>query len=118
MQAQELNLECEIFDEFREKADAAINTVVNQLIEKGLMSGSVSMKIDIQMRKDADADSAEIVYMPEFEPKVNVKIGASGSVKCAKKGGIILKQAPCGKNIVGNNQISIDELMDRAEEGA
>lgn len=118
MQAQELNLGCEIFDEFREKVDATINLVINKLIEKGLAGGSVSMKIDIQMRKDTDPDSAEIIYMPEFEPKVSMKIGASGSVKCAKKGGIILKQAPCGKNIVGNNQISIDELMDRAEEGA
>lgn len=111
MKAQELNIDCEVFDDFREKLTGAINLVLDQLIAKGLSGGSVNAKIDIAIRQDTDTDTGEIIRMPEFEPKITMKIGAKGTVKCIKQEGMILKKALCGRNIVGSNQISMDELL-------
>ena len=115
MKPQELNLESEVFDEFRTNLSAAINIVVNQMISRRMESGTVSAKIGIKIHKVTNSETGEIHIMPEFAPVINMKIGAKDNLKLATQAGMILKQSGCGKNFVGSNQVSIDELMKDAE---
>lgn len=111
MKPQELTIESEVFDDLRSKLNAAINVMVRNLLEKGLISGSVSTKIDVEIRKTENRETGEVVYMPEFRPSVNMKIGAKGKVECEPVGGMIMQQGTTGRIYVATNQISMDELM-------
>lgn len=117
MKPQELTLESEVFDEFRTGLSAAINSALDQIILKHLGGGTVTAKIGIAVHEVTNRETGEVHIMPEFEPGISIKIGAKGSIKLAKQSGMILMQADCGKNFVGSNQVSIDELI-KKQEGA
>ena len=61
MKPQELNLNCELFDEFRQALDHAVQIILVRMIEKGLDSGSIVGKLDISLRVSPTEDGRGIV---------------------------------------------------------
>ena len=106
---EQLSLGNKAFADTRIKMDAMLNLLVNQLIEKDLVTGSVSLKIKVDMKTHV-TDDGEIIYMPEIEPKISMKIGGSGSLDCFVPKGLVMKHGKDGKNIVCENQMSIDDI--------
>lgn len=116
MKPKELSIYNEIFDDLRFKMDAALNAVITNLIEKDLGSGKVTAKIDITMHQKTDQETGEVIYEPVFEPVVNVVVGAKGKLECSAPVGLIVKKSKCGKNFIGTNQVSFDDLMDEEDQ--
>ena len=116
MTPQELSIGNEIFTDMRIKMDAALNGVISNLIDKDLGSGKVTAKIDISLFKKTDKETGEVYYEPVFEPVVNFNIGGKGKIECSAPVGLIVKKTRCGKNYIGSNQISIDELIKEEEQ--
>lgn len=110
MKPQELSLDCEIFDDFREKMNIAITAVIKNLVNKKLTAGTVTAKIDIEMYEKVTEDG-EVYLTPVIEPKVNLKVGAKGKLECRKQGDFLMKEDQDGKYLVATNQISMDEML-------
>ena len=64
MKPQQMDLNCELFDDFRAAMDAAIRNVLDRMIEKGLDSGSITGKLDITLRTDVSETTGEVMYLP------------------------------------------------------
>lgn len=111
-----LSIENKVFADTRIMLDAYLNMMIRMMIEKDLPSGSMGLKINVDIMKQV-TDDGEIVYVPEIEPKVSVKVGASGSDKCHVKKGLIMKRSHDGKNYVCENQISMEEVA-KEQKGA
>lgn len=109
MKPQELTLDCELFNEFREAMDKAIKNCMRQMVSRRLNTGTISGKIEITLTEGAD-ENGEVIFHPEIEPDVAVKIGTKGNIKCQKKVGIIMKCSPDGF-VVGTDQVTMDELI-------
>lgn len=116
MKPTELSIGNEIFTDLRIKMDVALNAVISNLIEKKLNEGKVTAKIDIQLFTKTDQETGELLYEPVFEPEVNVNIGAKSKLECTTQAGLIVKKSKCGRNFIGTNQISFDDLMDKADQ--
>jgi hypothetical protein len=110
MKPQELNIESEIFDDLREKFDMTINAMMRNLIAKSMREGTLTVKIKIRMDESVNQEG-EILYMPAFEPKINMKIGEKGDIELDKVDGLLLKGAGDGRHVIGTSQISMDELI-------
>lgn len=115
MKPQRMNLESEALDEFRTALNAALEIVTCQLKRKGMREGVVSAKVKIVLHEMKDDKTGEIYHMMELEPDVKMKIGAGDSIKCGKRGGIVMKQDRDGRPMIASQQISIEELE---QEGA
>jgi len=116
MKPAELSIYNEVFTDLRYKMDVALNAVINNLIEKKLTGGKVTAKIDISLFQKTDEETGEVFYEPVFEPVVNVNVGAKGKFECSAPVGLIVKKSKCGRNFIGTNQISFDEVMDQKEQ--
>jgi len=117
MKPQKLDLQCEVFDDFREKLDASIKVVMRQMIRKGLRSGKISATIKIKLDENV-TDDGEVIYVPEIEPEVKVRIGADGKIECRKLDGFLLKASNKEEEfVIGTSQVSMDELI-QEQEGA
>ena len=116
MKPAELSISNEIFADMRIKMDAALNAVITNLIEKKLGSGRVTAKIGITMYEKTDKETGEVFYEPVFEPVVNVNVGAKGKFECSAPVGLIVKKSKCGRNFIGTNQVSFDDLMNEKEQ--
>ena len=113
MQAHVLGLNSETLEEFRQNFDMAIRSLVNNLTERDLETGTVTAKIKITIKKELGGQALPATMM-KIEPDVGIKIGASGKVKCGEQNGIYLKYDGDGMPIVGDHQMSIDEyIMER-----
>ena len=115
MKAQELNLESEIFKDFREKMNIGIRAMMANLIGKKLEKGSVTAKLTIELREHVTEDG-ELMYMPKIEPTVSLKMGAKGTLDCEKQAGFLMKSDGSGGYVIGTSQISMDELLEGKEE--
>lgn len=115
MKPQELNLDCELFEDFRNKVDLAINALIRSMIRKGLTGGKISASIGIEM-KDHVTDEGEILYMPIIKPVVKIKVESNEKIECEKQEGFIVKPDGANGFVVGTNQITMDELL--KEKGA
>ena len=62
-----------------------------------------------------DKETGEIYYEPVFEPVVNFNIGGKGKLECSAPVGLIVKKSKCGRNFIGSNQISIDDMIEEEE---
>lgn len=113
---EQLSMANKAFADTRIKMDAMLNLLMNQLIEKDLVTGTVSLKIKVEMKTQV-TDDGEIIYMPEIEPKISMQIGGKGSLDCFVPKGLVMKHGQDGKNIVCENQIHMDEVM-KEEKGA
>ena len=114
MKPQRLNLESEALEEFRQSLSAALEIVTCQLIRRRLNKGTVSAKVAITIEERADDKTGEIYYQMELEPSVNMKVGASDSLKCGKRLAI-MKQDNDGRPMIASEQIGMDEIMFRDE---
>lgn len=115
MKPAELSIGTEIFTDMRIKLDTALNAVISNLISKDLSTGRVTAKIDIELFKKTDQETGEVYYEPVFKPTVGLNIGGKGKLDCSAPLGLILKKSSCGRNFVGTNQISFDEVMNEQE---
>ena len=75
MNAHVLGLYSETLEEFRGSLDGAIRTLVNNLIERNLDSGTVSAKIKVSVNYSISGD-ARPATMIKIEPDIGMKIGA------------------------------------------
>ena len=116
MKPAELSIGNEIFADMRIKMDAALNAVISNLIEKKLSSGKVTAGIKIQLFEKTDKETGEVFYEPVFEPVVNVNVGAKRKLECSAPVGLIIKKSKCGRNFIGTNQVSFDELMEQKDQ--
>ena len=117
MKPQELNLDSEVFEEFREKFNAALAVMIQQMTEKQLREGTLAVNVAIAMGQAATADG-EIVSTIVIEPGMKMKIGAKAKVECSKRGGFCVKVDPEGRPIVASSQIDMDEVLGEDQEGA
>lgn len=115
MKPQELNLDSELFEDFRNKVNLAINVLMREMIVKGWAGGKISANIGIEMKSHV-TDEGEILYMPTIKPDVKIKIESKANIECEKQEGFIVKQDGANGFVVGTNQITMDELL--KEKGA
>ena len=114
MKPQELKLECELFNEFRQALNAAIKSCMRQMVAKRLSDGTITGKIEIHLKEAAD-ENGEVLFYPEITPDVALKIGTKGKIDCTKQMGFMMKCGPDGF-IVGTDQVTMDELLGGEEE--
>lgn len=112
MKAQELNLESEVLDEFREQFSETLALVVRELKLRRLYQGSITAKLDIRLEEHHTADG-EIVRTMSIKPDLSMKLGAKAKVECKEKNGMYLQLDEDGKPIIGSCQVDIDELLAR-----
>ena len=118
MNAHVLGLYSETLEKFRGSLDGAIRTLVNNLIERNLDSGTVSAKIKVSVNYSISGDARPATKI-KIEPDIGMKIGASGKLKCQEQKDIYLKYDDEGMPIIGDRQISIDEYINnRMRDGA
>lgn len=110
MKPQEFDLNSEIFDEFRNVLSIVIRNTADELIDRNLVTGTISAKIKIEMKREADEDGV-VTLMPEISSDIGSKIGTSGKMKLSDQKGLIMKKGPHDELIIGTNQISIDEVL-------
>ena len=111
MKPQQMDLSCELFDDFRQALDNAIRIVLDRMIEKGLDSGSINGKLDITLRTSVSETTGEVMYLPEIEPKVTMSIGSKAKVECVKQMGFLAKLSERGV-VIGTDQVTMDELLE------
>lgn len=109
MKPQQMDLNCELFDDFRQALDNAIRIVLDRMIEKGLDSGSITGKLDITLRTSV-SEAGEVMYLPEIEPKVAMTVGTKAKIDCTKQMGFLAKLSEGGV-VVGTDQVTMDELI-------
>lgn len=118
MEAQELSLKSEIFEEFNVMLNHAIKAILDQIIAQNVKAGSIAAKIDISMQYHTD-ENGEIHYTPKIEPRVSMKIGAKDDFKMKPQHDFILQSDGRGSYLVATHQMDIDELMkERKRKGA
>ena len=117
MKPQELNLNSEVFGDFREKFDAALAVMVRQMAEKRMPEGTLAVSVTVKMGQAATADG-EIIRTIGIEPDMKMKIGAKAKVECEKRGVFCVQMDPEGKPIVASSQIDMDEFLGEDQEGA
>ena len=113
MQQQELTINGELFEEFRNNIDAAMKILVNRMLSTKINKGSVSAKISIEIKEIID-DNGEFVRMPDISYSIGMGMSEKDSIKGSLQRGLILGRGPCGKLMIGSEQISMDELMEEA----
>ena len=111
MKPQKMDLNCELFDDFRIALDNAIRNILDQMIEKGLDSGSITGKLDITLRTAVSETTGEVMYLPEIEPKVTMSIGTKAKMDCIKQMGFLAKLSEHGV-VIGTDQVTMDELLE------
>lgn len=116
MKPQELNLGCELFDEFRLALDNAIRIAMENMMAKGLHDGTVTGKLDIALNQYKDKETGEMMYEPEIKPDVNIKIGTKAKIDLAKQAGFLAKRSD-DRIVVGTDQVTMDEMIREAANG-
>lgn len=111
MKPQQLDLNSEILSEFRNNFEIALNSVIRQMTERKMPGGTLTAKIDIEIREET-AESGEIIRTMKVQPDIGVKIGAKGKINCREQNGIYLQIGRDGQPIVASEQISMDDLLD------
>lgn len=111
MKPQELTINGELFEEFRNNLDTAMKILINRMITTRIGKGTVNAKITINMKEFID-DSGELVRMPELDYGIGMGMSEKDSMKGNMRRGLILKRQAGGGLLVGTDQISMDELME------
>ena len=118
MEAQELSLKCEIFEEFNTILNHGIKALLDQMIAQQTKIGSVTAKVDISMNYHTDANG-EIHYTPKIEPRVTLKVGGKDDYRLMEHHDFILQSDGQGAYLVATHQMDIDEMLrERQRKGA
>ena len=112
MEPNEIGIEHSAMSEFRWNLDSALQVVSKVMMQKGIQKGTVNAKIDIRMCEMKTADG-EIVKMMAIEPNIKVKVESKDQFKCMKIDNLYGTIDKDGNVIMGDNQISIDEYMEK-----
>ena len=110
MKPQELTINGELFEEFRNNFDIAMKILINRMITTRIGKGTVNAKITINMKEFID-DNGEVVRMPEMDFGIGMGMSEKDSMKGNLHRGLILKRQASGGLLVGTDQISMDELL-------
>ncbi|MBO7709583.1 MAG: hypothetical protein J6S83_03885 [Lachnospiraceae bacterium] len=111
MKPQELTIEGELFEDFRNNFDVAMKILINRMIVTRIGKGTVSAKITINMKEFID-DSGEVVRMPEMDFTIGMGMSETDKMKGNLHKGLILKRRPTGGLLIGTDQISMDEYLE------
>ena len=116
MKPEELNINGELFKEFREQMNLAINNGIRGMREKGVDECTVSSKIRIEILDDEPVMKADMstVRMDtlKIEGKVSLTLPVKGEVKLPTKIGMKCIGSG-GGYMVMDDQISIDEIINK-----
>ena len=118
MKPQILDMDSEALEEFRERFNLAISSLIRNMVKKDLGAGVVAGKIKIEIDRTVDKDTGEVILMPKLTPDVSMKVDAKGKIECSQVTGMILQTTPCGQPVVASNQITMDELIEADRKGA
>ena len=111
MKPETLSIQGELFENMRERFDYSINSMVRKMLEKGLRSGALSVKVKIGILETADERTGDVVKRAVFDPKITVKISDEAEVKCAPKPSMLMQIEDDGSVTVGTSQIEMEELL-------
>ena len=115
MKPQTLTINSEALQDYLQTQVSMMNLCICNLAEKKLVSGTVTAKIKIALIEQKDEKTGEIYYRLEMEPKVDVKVGGSASVKCGVQSDLFMKRNEQGMPVVASTQIDMEEFL---QEGA
>lgn len=115
MKPQTLTINSEALQDYLQTQVSMMNLCICNLAEKKLTSGTVAAKIKIALIEQKDEKTGEFYYRMELEPKVDVKIGGSASVKCETKTDLYMKRDERGMPVIASKQIDMEEYL---QEGA
>lgn len=115
MKPQTLTIDSEALQDYLQTQVSMMNMCICNLAEKKLVSGTVTAKIKIALIEQKDEKTGEFYYRMELEPKVDVKVGGSASVKCKKESGLFMKRDERGMPVIASTQIDMEEFL---QEGA
>ena len=114
MKPEELNINGELFKEFREQMNLAINNGIRGMREKGVDECTVSAKIRIEILEDEPVMKADMstVRMDtlKIDGKVSLTLPVKGEVKLPTKTGMKCIGSGAGYMVM-DDQISIDEIL-------
>ena len=111
MKPQELTIDGELFEDFRNNFDVAMKLLINRMIKTRISKGTVTSRITINM-KELIEDGGEVVRRPEIDFGISMSMSEKDSMKGNMRRGLILRQGPSYELLVGTDQISMDELME------
>lgn len=114
MKPQELTINGELFEEFRNNFDIAMKILVNRMITTRIGKGTVNAKITINMKEFID-DNGEVVRMPEMDFGIGMGMSEKDSMKGNLHRGLILKRCANGRLLIGTEQVSMNELIKEAQ---
>lgn len=112
MEPQEIGINHSALAEFRTYLDGALQVVSKAMMKKGIQNGSVAAKINFKMYESRNQDG-EILKVMCIEPDVKMKIDSKDQFKCEKIGNLFGTIDKDGNVIMGDNQISIEEYMEK-----
>lgn len=114
MKPEELNISGELFKEFREQMNRAINNGIRGMREKGVDECTVSAKIRIEILDDEPVMKVDMstVRMDtlKIEGKVSLTLPVKGEVKLPTKVGMKCIGSGAGYMVM-DEQVSIDEIL-------
>lgn len=116
MTQHELDIDSIVFAAMRNTFNREINDTLRDMKAKHLSEGSVSVKIKIGLIETVD-ENGEYHSSAIFEPKVTSKIGRSCEQKVGATGGRI-QIGDDGEILIGSEQVTMDEVMEKASKGA
>ena len=114
MKPQELTINGDLFEEFRNNFDMAMKILINRMITTRIGKGTVTAKITINMKEFID-DNGELVRMPEMDFGIGMGMSEKDSMKGNLHRGLILKRRAGGGLLIGTDQVTMDELMEEVE---
>ena len=114
MKPEELNINGELFKEFREQMNRAINNGIHGMREKGVDECTVSARIRIEILDDEPVMKADMTTVRmdtlKIEGKVSLTLPVKGEVKLPTKTGMKCIGSGAGYMVM-DDQISIDEIL-------
>ena len=116
MTQQELSIDSMVFFELKYRLNKEINDMLREMKTRHLSEGSVTAKIKIGLIETMD-ENGEYQINAVFEPKVVGKIGRSYEQKIRATSEQI-RIGDDGEILIGSEQVTMDEVMEKASKGA
>ena len=115
MKPQNLTIESELFEDFRTKFDAAMNSALRKMKSMSIRAGTVKTTIEIVM-EEAEDENGEPVLMPEFSGQVEINLPLKGKIEVKKQSGIIMVKDPISDGfIVASGQYTFMDMLAEQE---
>lgn len=111
MEPGTLDLNSEVLKTFRNMFDISLRSALINMEEKNLQTGTITGKIKIELERDVNRETGEMVTRIKLKPDVSMKLGINTKTDCEEIKGLCLEFDRNGEPIVGENQITMDEYM-------